>query len=231
MKSYVSTKRESIIEYLSRIKNLQEIPILQQDKVVGEKSYCLDKNILIEIEHYPYLNNLYIVRTNDQTYLPPKGLIEVSDLYSKENILDGIIKVPNYILEGTDGIGKSTTIELLIKEGIVCFDRNLETICRYMLFDVPLETRISEYKKYLERTKDKIIFLINMDSNEILRRIYSRKQISEFDKHAVEYNQMYLDTYKELERREYLFDKLFLADCTGLSIEDQKNKIKQMVLR
>ncbi len=231
MYSYVSTKREYLIKYLKKIKKLYEEPIIFKNKIIGKKMYCKDNDINIEVECYYNLNNLCVIRTNNKAYIPDKGLVKVSALYEQENILQGLIKVPNYTLEGTDGIGKSTTIELLIEEGIVCFDRNLNVICKYMLFNVPLETRIDEYKKFLKSTKDKIIFLVNMDEEELRRRINSRDIVSEFDKYSVEYNRMYFTTYKELERQGFLYDHLFLADCTGLSITEQKDKIKRMILR
>lgn len=231
MNSYVSTKREYLSSYLKKLKELYEEPIIHKNEIVGKKIIYEDKGILIKVECYFNLNSLCIIRTNSNEYVPEKGFIKVSNLFDSENILNGFINVPNYTLEGTDGIGKTTTIEELIYEGIVCFDRNLDTICKYMLFDVPMETRIHEYKKYLEQTKDKILFLVNMDEEEIRRRIYSRDVVSEFDKYAVEYNRMYYETYKEMERRNLLYNKLFLADCTGLSVLEQKEKIKRMVLR
>ena len=99
-----------------------------------------------------------------------------------------------------------------------------------MLFDVPMEKRIREYKKYLEITKDKILFLVNMDEEEIKRRIYSRNVVSDFDKYAVEYNRMYYDTFNCLKEKGFLNDKLLLLDCTGFTKEEQKEKIKRLVL-
>ena len=231
MFTYVSTKREYLAKYLKSMKEIKGESITFNGEVIGSKTYYEDKGTIIEVEKYFNLNNLCIIRTGDATYIPPKGFVKVNDIFSKESIVNGNIQVTNFILEGTDGIGKSTSIEKLLNEGIACLDRNLDVICKYMLFDVPMEKRIEEYKKYLESTKDRILFLVNMDAEELRRRIYSRDVVTEFDKYAVEYNQMYYDTYNEMACLGYLYDKLFLLDCTNLTEEEQKEKIKEIILR
>ncbi len=231
MLNYVSTKREYLREYVKGLILVREEPITLNNEIVGNKYYCLDKGIEIEIACYHKLNNLSVIRTENEGYTPSKGLVKASDLFNEKNILNGLVTVPNYTLEGTDGIGKSTVIESLMDEGIVCFDRNLDVICKYMLFDVSMEKRVNEYRKYLESTKDKILFLVNMDEEELRKRIYSRSVISEFDKYAVEYNKLYYDTYNVMKEKGYLNNKLHLLDCTNLSKEEQINAVKKMVLR
>lgn len=231
MISYVSTKREYLPKFLKKLKKLKEEPIFSNSEIVGKKTYYEDHGISLVVERYYNLNNLCVIRTNSKNYNPEKGLIEVSDTFTQENILSGFIKVPNFILEGTDGIGKTTTIEGLLSDGIVCFDRELDNICKYMLFDVPMEVRIKNYKEYLEKAKEKILFLVNRDEEEIRRRIFSRDVITEFDRYAVEYNKMYYETFKEMEKRGYLYDRLFMLDCTGLSIPEQKEQVKKLVIR
>ncbi len=231
MLNYVSTKREYLKDYLETLKLYRKEDIIYKNEIIGRKAYCLDNDIQIEVDCYFNLNNLTIIRTDNEEYTPRKGLIKVSNLYDQENIINGLITVPNFTLEGTDGIGKTSAIEGLLTEGIVCFDRNLDVICKYMLFNVSMTERIARYKKYLENTKDRILFLVNMDKDEIRQRINSRDIISDFDKYAVEYNQLYYETFKEMEKKDYLNDKLFLLDCTNLSMEEEKNKIKEIVLR
>ena len=50
----------------------------------------------------------------------------------------------NIIIEGTDGCGKTTTIEALktMFPKANFSDRNHDTICKYMLKDVDMKTRI-----------------------------------------------------------------------------------------
>lgn len=231
MINYVSTKREYVPKYLASMTKLKEEFLVSNGEVIGRLVYYDDKGTTVEVENYYNLNNLVVIRTDTISYIPPKGFVKVNDIFSKENIVNGKIQVTNFILEGTDGIGKSTSIENLLNEGIVCLDRNLDVICRYMLFDVPTDKRIFEYKKYLESTKDRILFLVNMDAEELKRRIYSRDVVTEFDRYAVEYNQMYYNTFNEMERLGYLYDKLFLLDCTNLTESEQKEKIKEIILR
>ena len=231
MINYVSTKKEYLVKYLNNVRVIDSIDIIFDGEVIGRKIYGEDNGVSIEIDQYFNFNKLCVIRTNDENYIPPKGIIKTTNIFDHENIVNGLVRVTNFTLEGTDGIGKSTAINDLLNEGIVCFDRNLDVICKYMLFDVPMKKRISEYKKYLENTKDRILFLVNRDEEELRRRINQREHISEFDKYAVEYNRMYYDTYKELEQRNWLYDKLFLLDCTGLTIDEQNNKIKEIVLR
>ena len=71
----------------------------------------------------------------------------------------------NIIIEGTDGCGKTTTIEALKKifPKAPFADRNL-VICKYMLKDVPMETRVDAYHTFLQNNDVKVIFLINNDA-------------------------------------------------------------------
>ena len=54
------------------------------------------------------------------------------------------------IIEGTDGVGKSTTIKRLAKNNIICQDRSRNVISKYMLFDISMENRVNKYFEYLK---------------------------------------------------------------------------------
>ena len=133
------------------------------------------------------------------------------------------------ILEGTDGVGKSSTIKALKIYGINCQDRSKDVISKYMLFDVDMKTRAKKYEQYLLESEDIVIFLINNNKEEITKRIYSRAKISEFDKRANEYNSLYLDTYNYMKKNCITHNKLFLIDCTNLDFNEQVRKIKQLI--
>ena len=137
--------------------------------------------------------------------------------------------INKYILEGTDGVGKSSTIKELAKEGIVCYDRSKDVISRYMLFDIDTETRTKKYEEFLKNSNVKVIFMVNNNEDEITKRIYSREKISEFDKKANEYNKLYLDTYNYMEKHNMTHDNLVLVDCTNLTFDEQVNRIKQII--
>lgn len=137
--------------------------------------------------------------------------------------------VNKYILEGTDGVGKSSTIKELLKDGIVCDDRNKDIISKYMLFDVDMYSRAKKYEEFLRTSNVKVIFMINNDEKEIMRRIYSRDKISEFDKKANQYNKLYLDTYNYMVDHNMTNNNLILLDCTNLTFEEQVNKVKEII--
>lgn len=134
------------------------------------------------------------------------------------------------ILEGTDAVGKTSTIEGLKKYNIICEDRSKDIISKYMLFDYTLEFRANKYYEYLKNTDCKIIFLINNDKKELLRRVYSREKISDYDLDTNKYNELYKETYEYMKNNNMLENKLFLVDVTGLSLEEQINKVKEVIL-
>lgn len=167
-----------------------------------------------------------------ENYNPPYGFIEVTgnSNFENANIYNGSIISNNTIIEGTDGVGKTTTIEGLLKLGIICQDRCMDVISVNMLFDIPMEVRAKKYQEYLKNIDKKVIFLVNNDREEIERRINIRERLSEFDKLAYEYNVLYLDTYNYMKERNMLEGKLFLVDCTGLSIEEVLNETKKIII-
>ena len=94
------------------------------------------------------------------------------------------------IIEGTDAVGKTSTINELKQENIICSDRSKDMISKYMLFDYTTEFRAQKYYEYLKNTNNTIIFLINNDEKELRRRVLSREKIGEFDLQAGLYNNL-----------------------------------------
>ncbi len=140
----------------------------------------------------------------------------------------------NIIIEGTDGCGKTTTIEALktMFPKVNFSDRNHDTICKYMLKDVDMKTRIDAYCDFLKTNDAKVVFLINNDGEELLRRIKTRdKPISDFDLEAPLYNTLYRDTFVTMDVNDMTEGKLFMVDVTGLSMADQINKVKETIER
>ena len=133
------------------------------------------------------------------------------------------------IIEGTDGVGKSTTIKRLAKNNIICQDRSRNVISKYMLFDISMENRVNKYFEYLKNNDCLIIFLINNSKSELMRRIYSREKISDFDLQAYEYNLLYKETYEYMKKKNMLLNKLYMIDVTNLNIEEQTNKVKKLI--
>lgn len=134
------------------------------------------------------------------------------------------------ILEGTDAVGKTSTIRELKKENIFCEDRSKDVISKYMLFDYTKEYRAKMYYEYLQKNDCKVIFLINDDKEELRKRVLSRGKISEFDLQASLYNELYKETYYYMKSHNMLDGKLFMIDVTNLSLEEQVNKVKEVIL-
>lgn len=166
-------------------------------------------------------------------YMPPRGFIEVTenDNFQNSNIYNGSIISNNTIIEGTDGVGKTKIVDGLLKEGIICQDRCMKVISPNMLFDIPMKERTEKYQEYLKKIDKKVIILVNNDKKELERRIKNRDTLSEFDEMAYKYNTLYLDTFNYMKQRNMLEGKMFLIDCTGLSVEEEKNKVKGIILK
>lgn len=164
-------------------------------------------------------------------YVPPKGFVEVSNtkVYENYGIYNNSIKSVGTIIEGTDGVGKSATIEKLIEKGIICQDRCMDVISRNMLFDTDMDKRANIYQEYLKNIHKKIIFLVNNSKEELESRINKREVLSQYDEEAYKYNQLYLDTYNYMKDRKMTENQLYLVDCTGLTLEEQVSKVEEII--
>ena len=67
-------------------------------------------------------------------------------------------------------------------------------------------------------------------TEELEKRINLRPILSEFDKLAYAYNGLYLETFNYMKKHNMLEGKMFLVDATGLSIEKQNNKVREIIL-
>ena len=134
-------------------------------------------------------------------------------------------------LEGTDAVGKTTTIENLKKDNIICFDRNKEMISKYMLDKYSTKIRSLKYQKYLKENDCIIIFLVNNNYEELQKRIMARQEINSFDLEFRKYNEMYKETYDYMRKNNMLENKLFLIDVTNLSIAEQTKKVHDLICR
>lgn len=130
------------------------------------------------------------------------------------------------ILEGTDAVGKTSVINNLSNYKLLDRDKN---ICKLFDFNVSLVDRVNKLKKYLDSNESYVIFLVNNDKDELERRIQLREIIDEYDKYAYLYNLLYLETYLYMKQKNLLDDKLFMVDCTGLSLEEETIKVKEIV--
>lgn len=130
------------------------------------------------------------------------------------------------ILEETDAVGKTSVIKNL--SGYELLDRD-KNICKLFDFNISLLDRAKKLKEYFDKNENYVIFLINNDKEELERRINLRETIDEYDKYAYLYNLLYLETYLYMKQKDLLNDKLFMVDCTGLSLEEETNKVKEII--
>ena len=130
------------------------------------------------------------------------------------------------ILEGTDAVGKTTTIELLKEYDIQDRDKY---ISQYMDIDISLQSRAKLYYDYINKHDNVILFLVNMDRGELERRVSLRNNIDKYDRFTYLYNILYLETYLYMEANNMLCNKLYLVDVTGLTIKKQTSKIKTII--
>ena len=147
------------------------------------------------------------------------------------------------IIEGTDGVGKSTVIKALeqyfgnhtiteykqtdknpVKLEFEFLDRETTTISASMLFTVRMKDRIERIKKYLDNNSDTfVLFLVNEDANELLRRIETRdKPVSDFDREAPAYNLLYMATFHEMKRHNMVNHQIAMLDVTDDDITTEK---------
>ena len=229
-----------------KVTDVKEISKEDFDKILKEnhnnciqkiRKYYIDGNFEIDVDYFLKPINMIMVEVESKNdsldnYKPPIGFIDVTkeQIYENKEIFNGSIISNNTILEGTDGVGKTTTIIELLKEGIICQDRCMDMISKNMLFDIPIDKRVNKYQNYLKNIDKNIIILVNNDKKELEKRINQRKVLSEFDSLAYEYNKLYVETYNYMKKHNMLENKMFMVDCTGLSIEEQTNAIKKIIL-
>ncbi len=207
--------------------------------IVKERNKFKDGLYIVEIDKFILPIQITMIEVSSDTedlkkYKCPETFIEVTDnpIYKNINIIKGSIKKSNIIVEGTDGVGKTTTIIKLLEDGIVCQDRCEEVISKNMVFNVNDKKRAKEiYEKYFSMNTDiLIIFLINLDKKELESRIYQRERISEFDLKAYEYGLLYKQTYEYMIKKYNTKGRLILIDCSGLNIEEQYEKVKNVII-
>lgn len=228
--SKITDVRESNEEEFLKILKENGKAIRKIRKYYNDGPYEIDVDYFIE----PIQMIMVEVSTDKaplNAYVPPKGFVEVSNtkVYENYGIYNNSIRSVGTIIEGTDGVGKSVTIEKLIEKGIICQDRCMDVISRNMLFNIAMDKRANIYQKYLKNIHKKVIFLVNNSKEELESRINKREVLSQYDKEAYMYNQLYLDTYNYMKDKEMTENKLYLVDCTGLTLEEQVSKVEGII--
>ena len=153
------------------------------------------------------------------------------------------------ILEGTDGVGKSSVCQSLAEyfqekqmftvfnNKVVPFpmeflDREKTVVSANMLFDIPDKVRVENITKYLADNDAVILFMVNNDGEELLRRIRERGNVDkDFDLDAPKYNELYLKTFRQLAENKDLDGRIALCDVTGLDKEESFHLVSYQLWR
>lgn len=230
---------------MSKITEVEEIDEKTFQEVIGYtkkwirkiRRYYKDGPFEIDVDYFlePIQMIMVEVSTDEvplETYISPKGFIEVSNTKTYENygIYHGSIISNSTIIEGTDGVGKTSVIEALIQEGIICQDRCMDVISKNMLFHISMEERVKIYSEYLKKLDKNIIILVNNSKEELEERINKREKLSEYDTEAFRYNQLYFDTFQYMKKKGMLQGKMHLVDCTHMDLETQINAVRNVIL-
>lgn len=236
---YTRNNKMSKITDVKEISNKEFYDVLRNNDyqcVRKIRKYYIDGGYEIDADFFLEPIKMVMIEVSSEKpledYIPPKGFLEVSNTKTFENygIYNGSIQSNYTIIEGTDGVGKTATIEKLLDEGIICQDRSMDVVSKNMFFDIDVKTRANRIEEYLINNDKLIIILVNNDKEELESRINARKVLSEYDLEAYKYNQLYFDTFTYMKENNMLHNKLFLLDCTHLTLEDQVNKVKELIM-
>lgn len=220
-------------KYVALKDNLGRIFLSDKIKIDSYKLKIGKNEILVEnyngFSTVTINGNITIFYFSDETEQRPfNDFINVTQnkLYLLENVLKGSLKQTNIVIEGADGVGKSTLVAELAYKGYITQDRAVNEVTRKMREEIPKEDRIQGVKEYLEMDKNrKLVFLYLSDENVLKQRIESRKNISEYDKKALIFQRLYLDTYNELKS----FSNIYIIDCLGKTPAELVKEIENLI--
>lgn len=220
-------------KYVTLKDNLERIFLSRKKKI---KSYFLTKdnhNLLVEyytgfitVHIEGIITIFYFFNGTDEKPLNDFIDITSNEKYLLKNILRGSLKKINLVIEGADGVGKSTLIRTLANKGYLAQDRAVKEVTQKIREEIPNEERINEIKKYLQADLNrKLVFLYLSDESVLENRINSRELITEFDKKALIFQRLYVDTYNHLNN----FKNLHIVDCIGKTPEDLTKEIEKLI--
>ena len=220
-------------KYVALKDNLGRIFLSDKIKIDSYKLKIGKNEILVEnyngFSTVTINGNITIFYFSDETEQRPfNDFINVTQnkLYELENVLKGSLKQTNIVIEGADGLGKSTLVAELAYKGYITQDRAVNEVTRKMREEIPKEDRIQGVKEYLEMDKNrKLVFLYLFDENVLKQRIESRKNISEYDKKALIFQRLYLDTYNGLKS----FSNIYIIDCLGKTPAELVKEIENLI--
>lgn len=130
---------------------------------------------------------------------------------------------PKIILEGTDGVGKTSIKKILEDHGFEVSDRE-KRISNLMFHHIDQNERNIVLRNIAVDTYNLIVCLTISDKNILNDRIMKRKgqhNITYFDKYAWDYQQLYEDSFNTIAT----FENVLVLDRTNLTLEQTAKEI------
>lgn len=213
--------------------NLSRIFLSDKTRINTNSIHLQNQLILIDFYKEDFLTVTIMGITvfyfyNNSKVKPFNDFIDITsnEKYKLKNIICNSLLKTNIIIEGADGIGKSTLVMELAHMGYITQDRAVNEITRKIRKEIPLNERLKSISDYLSYDKyRKVIFLFLSDESILENRINSRENISEFDKRALEFHRLYIDTYFHLRH----YENLYLIDCFNKSPLELALEIKSLI--
>lgn len=222
METHITTKANLLKRYIEEMKFIKQSIL----KIQSE-----NKEFFLPISYYEECALIYIegiitlmkIPRNSSIYRHPDTIrVDNNPRYTLPNILSGYVVNGNIVLEGADGVGKTTISKILAEKGIITEDRNVPNISWLMEPEYDRTERIKTIGNYITSNPNKtIIFLFNSNEKELMDRINNRAHQSDYDKYALYKQDKYLDTYRELQH----LKNLVLYDVNGKSIAEVANTV------
>ncbi len=221
MKTYIILKDGAESNFLLGKSILKKNTVFMSGKEVTLEKYDLFYSINVQ----GVIRLFYI--PNDSSIENNKNLLEVTGnrKYNVNNILQGSLKNTNIVIEGSDGVGKTTLVKELAKNGLLTQDRAVEEVTRSMKTYRSRKERIQRVETYLRNNPSKkLVFLYLSNEDVLYNRVFSREVVDEFDKESIISQRLYIDTYNALRN----YPNLFLVDCLDKAPEEIANKVIQL---
>lgn len=222
MKKYVTLKDNLERIFLSKKKKIKSCFLTKENHNLLIEYY----NGFITVHIEGIITIFYFLNETDEK--PLNDFIDVTsnEKYQLKNILSGSLKKMNLVIEGADGVGKSTLIRNLANKGYLAQDRAVKEVTQKMREEISSEERIRGIKEYLlSDLNRKLVFLYLSDEAVLKERINSRPLITEFDKKALIFQRLYVDTYNQLSN----YKNLYILDCLNKTPDELTKMIEKLI--
>ena len=228
MRKYITTKQVLI----DRI--LHESVFISQSYeyfVNNNENHFLVRSIYNNFDYLEFDNGMIMFEFDDNSPLIKyEDLFDVTDndKFSIDSIYNGYVKQSNLILEGADGSGKTTiSRSLALDYGILSQDRNVKGITKHISNNISIDVRYDIIKRFIAQNQDKEIFFLYLSNvEEMIKRVFTRDRVSEYDLHALESREKYIKLGIMFQNE---FSNFHLYDVFGKTLQEELDYIISFV--